>query len=65
MEYKVEIWIYYRVADTKEFSNEKDMLKWLKSKGYITMSEFGGCFIQIYQNGQELSILDMVKRFNI
>lgn len=50
MKYKVEIWIYHRVADTKEFSNKKDMLKWLNSEGYIMMSDFGCCFIQIYQN---------------
>ena len=61
MKYKVEIWIHHIVADTKEFSNKKDMLKWLNSEGYIMMSDFGDCFIQIYQNGQELSIHDMVK----
>ena len=54
--YKIEIWRHHNIVNQKTFTNKKEAKKWLKNSGYIMMSDYGDCYIQIVINDRILEI---------
>lgn len=54
--YRIEIWQHHTIVNQKSFTNKKEAKRWLKNSGYITISEYGDCYIQIVINDKPLDI---------